>query len=77
MGLNQSRLNSAETNATYHLRAAVSIEFIPDTGNYRIVGECGHTLEVIGKAKWQHDDWTERIETKKRHRKRCYYCRKA
>lgn len=77
MGLSQSRMNSAQTNGSYHLRAAVSIELIPATGNFAVKGECGHTLEVIGKAKWAHDSWTERIETKKRHRKRCYSCHKS
>lgn len=76
MGLSQARYNSAETNGRFHLRAAVEIRLIPETGNFAIVGECGHRLEVIGKAAWAHKSWTERIETKKRHRKRCWNCPK-
>lgn len=76
MGLAQARYNSAETNGRFHLRAAVGIEPLLDSRNSRIIGECGHRLLVISGAKWELDDWAERIETKKRHRKRCWSCPK-
>lgn len=72
MGLASSaRASSQLTAAAYKLVAAVEVELL-DTGNYAVNGECGHRLEVVRKhevARWQ-----DRIDTKRRHRKRCSDC---
>jgi hypothetical protein len=77
MGLtSSSRYNSAQTNGAYALRAAVDVRLIPETGNYEVVGECGHRLTVVrpGPAT---QDWVERIIRGRRHRKRCENCPRA
>lgn len=76
MGLtSNARYNSAATNAAFMLRAAVEVRLIPDTGNYEVVGECGHRLTVV-RPGWEVGSWTERIEAGRRHRRRCWYCPK-
>lgn len=72
MGLASSARASAQlTAAAYKLVAAVEVELL-DTGNYAVVGECGHRLTVVlprDKAVWE-----AKIEAKRRHRKRCEDC---
>lgn len=66
MGMAQSRANSAHTNGSYHLRAAVKVQEIPEQRrehderaaaglwaakpNFEVVGECGHRLTVISSG---------------------------
>lgn len=72
MGLaSHARYSAGLTQAAYKLVAAVEVELL-DTGYYAVNGDCGHRLTVISKhevARWQ-----ERIDAKRRHRKRCDSC---
>ena len=40
---------------------------------YEVVGQCGHRLAVV-RAGREVTAWQERIETGKRHRRRCQHC---
>lgn len=72
MGLASSaRASSALTAAAYKLVPAVEVELLP-TGFYAVNGECGHRLEVVRKH--EASRWQERIDAKRRHRKRCTDC---
>jgi hypothetical protein len=89
MGLvSSSRYNSVATNGAYFLRAAVEIRAIPEQvssfdaaqkdgryappPNWEVIGECGHRLEVVRADRVA--SWRERIEAKRRHRRRCEGC---
>jgi hypothetical protein len=71
--LSEARMNSAETNRSYWLRAAVALEPL-ETGNLAVVGECGHRLAVIYAGGWEERSWRQRIAEGRRHRKRCVWC---
>lgn len=71
MGLSAARANSTLTAQAYKLVAATSVALL-DTGNYEVVGECGHRLLVVRPH--EKAAWEGRIEAKRRHRKRCEDC---
>lgn len=64
---------SRVTNRTLKLVPAVAVNKL-ETGYYEIVGDCGHRLEVIREQFVPL--WQERIDSRSRHRKRCWYCKK-
>lgn len=91
MGLvSSSRVNSAATNAAYHLRATEVIRPIASQveayekakaegryaskPNHEVIATCGHRIEVL--AEHQIGPWVRALEAGKPKKRRCIYCPK-